>query len=136
MIFKLGKYFNSHATTETILLVDDEKILLETTGHILERLGYEVFMRSSPVEALEKVRSDPQNLDLVITDKTMPHMTGIDLAQEIKKIRPDMPIIMCTGFSEEISPDWLENIGLAEIVMKPVSGREISKVIRKVIDKA
>jgi len=102
---------------------------------MLERLGYDVFARSSPVEALAKFNSDSQNFDLIITDKTMPNMTGPDLAQEIKKIRPDIPIIMCTGFSEEISLDRLESTGLDEIVMKPVSTRKIAKAIRKVLDK-
>jgi len=122
-------------TNEKILLVDDENSLLEITRRMLERLGYDVVARTSSVEALAKFNSAPQNFDLIITDKTMPNMTGFDLAQEIKKTRPDIPIIMCTGFSEEISPDKLENIGLAEIVMKPISNLKIAKIIRKVLDK-
>ncbi|MFP4573632.1 MAG: response regulator [Desulfobacterales bacterium] len=89
--------------TESILLVDDEKPIVEMLQQILESQGYRVTIRTSSVEALEAFRANPDKFDIVITDMTMPDMTGDRLALKIKEIRSDMPVILCTGFSEKIN---------------------------------
>jgi len=121
---------------ERILFVDDEKDLADTTRMMLERLGYQVTVRTSSVEALELFRTQPGAFDLVITDLTMPIMTGADLAKELMRIRPDIPILLCTGFSELISEEKARHMGIKEFVMKPIVMRDMAEIIRKVIDQA
>ena len=91
--------------TERILLIDDEQIVVKTETAILERLGYKVTPETNSLRALEIFRFGPGEFDLVITDYTMPKLTGIDLFKEIRQIRPDIPIILCTGFSEKATGD-------------------------------
>jgi len=121
--------------TETILFVDDEKAIAMGVKEILEKLGYRVFMTTDSLEALEIFKSDPHKFHLVITDQTMPGMTGSKLAKEIMSIRPDMPVILCTGFSEIITYDEAKAIGIKEFLMKPVKINNISTVIRNILDK-
>ena len=97
---------------ERILFVDDEKSILYAGRNTLERLGYQVEVRQNPVEALELFRANPDQFDLVITDMTMPKMTGDRLVQKILKIRPDMPIIISTGFHENIDEEKARQIGI------------------------
>jgi CheY-like chemotaxis protein len=120
--------------SERILLVDDEKTLVEMVKQMLEVLGYKVAGRTSSIEALEAFRCRPDKFDLVITDQTMPNMTGETLAMEILKIRPDMPIILCTGYIGLISEEKIKAIGIRELVMKPVVGDDIARIIRQVLD--
>lgn len=120
---------------ERILLVDDERILVEMGRLILERLGYEVESRTNSVEALVLFRADPDRFDLIITDLTMPKITGEELATEMKKIKPDIPIILCTGFSESITEARLTAAGIDVLVRKPVLKRDIAKVIRELLDR-
>ncbi|MCP3932540.1 MAG: response regulator, partial [Bacteroidetes bacterium] len=120
--------------TETVLLIDDEKALLEMGQQVLERLGYKVEVSNNPVEALEQYRSNPNHFDLIITDMTMPQMTGKDLIQEILKIQPDMPIILCTGFSEKINRESAGEIGIGKYIEKPLNKRELSIAVREVLD--
>jgi signal transduction histidine kinase/CheY-like chemotaxis protein len=120
---------------ERILFVDDEKALIDLGKQMLERLGYKVVSRTSSVEALEAFRSDPEKFDLVITDMTMPNMTGDKLAEEIMAIRPDTPIILCTGFSQLITEGQAKKMGIREFVMKPLVMSDLAKTIRKVLDK-
>ena len=94
--------------SERILLVDDEPAVMEMATSILEHLGYKVTCQTDSVSALEIFRSSPDEFDLVITDYTMPKLTGLDFAREVRRIRPDMPILLCTGFSEKITPDQHE----------------------------
>jgi CheY-like chemotaxis protein len=119
---------------ETILVVDDEEYQVQSIRDMLTRLGYQVTGKTRSLEALELFRTQPQQFDLVITDEVMPVMTGSKLAQELLKIRPDLPIILCTGYSEAITADRVEKIGLRELMMKPFGIREIAKTIRKVLD--
>ncbi|MBW2370066.1 MAG: response regulator [Deltaproteobacteria bacterium] len=119
--------------TERILLVDDELALVNMGTAMLESLGYTVSSRSSSVEALAAFRDHPDAFDLVITDMTMPKMTGAELAREILKICPDIPIILCTGFSETIQEETAKSIGIREFVMKPILRREIAQIIRRVL---
>jgi two-component system cell cycle sensor histidine kinase/response regulator CckA len=101
----------------------------------LQFLGYEVLAKTSSVEALEVFRAQPERFDLVITDYTMPQMNGVDLAKEIMRIRPDIPVILCTGFSERISKDEAKGIGIRAFSMKPISMRHIAETIRRVLDR-
>ena len=119
--------------TERILLVDDEEAIVSMGRQMLETLGYQVSARTSSVEALAAFRAQPDKFDLVITDMTMPTYTGVDLAREMLAIRQDIPIILCTGFSENIQEDKAKEIGIREFVMKPVARHEIAQIIRKVL---
>jgi PAS domain S-box-containing protein len=119
---------------ERILLVDDEQEIVRMVQQMLERLGYNVTMRTSSVEALEAFRTLQEKFDLVITDQTMPNMTGEELAKELIRIRPDIPIILCTGFSERISKEKTKAIGIREYIMKPILKSEMANAIRRVLD--
>lgn len=119
---------------EWILFVDDERMLVYMQQEILERLGYHVVAVSNVFEALDIFSSDPEIFDLVITDQMMPGLTGIQLAQEFLRIRPDIPIILCTGFSESVTRQDALKIGIKEFIMKPVITREIAGIIRNVLD--
>ena len=121
--------------TEHILFVDDEEPIVRMMQQILERLGYQVTSRTSSVEALEAFKAKPDEYDLVITDMTMPNMTGVELAPRLREIRSDIPIIMCTGFSETIDEDRAKNMGIPAYIMKPFLIDEIAKTIRKVLEK-
>ena len=119
---------------ERILLVDDEEQIVRMSQQMLERLGYQVTARTSSIETLEAFRAAPDKFDLVITDTTMPNMTGIELARKLMEIRFDIPIIICTGFSEKISPDKAAAMGIRGYVMKPIVKSELAKKIREVLD--
>lgn len=120
--------------SERILFVDDEKSLAEMGKRMLEHLGYRVNCMTSSLEALELFRSDPDRFDLVITDQTMPHMTGIQLAEEVLSIRPDMPIILCTGYSEVATFERVKAAGIRRLLMKPLGARNFGETIRYVLD--
>jgi len=120
---------------ERILFVDDEPSLVDVTRQKLEKLGYKVVGTISSLEALELFKSKPQGFDLVITDTTMPHMTGDILATEIMKIRPDIPVILCTGYSERISKARAEDLGISAFAMKPLLMRELATTVRGVLDR-
>lgn len=120
--------------TERILFVDDEAQIVRMEKQMLKRFGYRVTARTSSLEALEAFRAAPDKFDLVITDMTMPNMTGVQLTQELLNIRSDIPIIICTGFSEQISEDRAKALGICGFVMKPVVKRELAKKIRAVLD--
>ncbi len=119
---------------ERILLTDDEEQIAHMVQQMLERLGYHVTARTSSVEALEAFRMQPEKFDLVITDQTMPNMTGAELAQKLMGIRPDIPIILCTGFSEVIPEEKARAMGFREYVMKPIVKSEMARIIRRVLD--
>ncbi len=118
---------------ERIILVDDEEQVAGMTQKMLERLGYRVFPFTKSADAFEAFQADPAAFDLMITDQTMPEMTGSDLSQKILKIRPDMPIILCTGFSELISKEQALDLGIREYMMKPIIMTEVSAAIRKAL---
>ncbi len=121
---------------ENILCVDDEEQIIRMQHQMLERLGYSVTSRISSYEALEAFKADPNKFDLVITDMTMPNITGDKLAIEIKKTRPDIPIILCTGFSESISEERASEIGINHLLMKPVGKDDFVKIIRRELTKS
>ena len=121
---------------ERILFVDDEKALVDIGVQLLEHLGYHVVARTSSIEALEAFRNQPEKFDLVVSDQTMPNMTGEMLAKELLRIRPDIPIVLCTGYSEMISEEKAMALGIQKLVMKPILMREISQTIRQILDQA
>lgn len=118
---------------EHILLVDDEPVLVEVGRRLLERLGYRVDTRTSSVDALELFRDHPNSYDLVITDMTMPNMTGDKLAKEILQIRQDIPIVLCTGYSESILEERAKAIGIKSLIRKPILVAEIARAIREAL---
>jgi DNA-binding NtrC family response regulator len=114
--------------------VDDETALADVGTQVLERLGYRVVGKSNAIEALETFRQDPRHFDLVISDLTMPHMTGIQLAEEIKQIKPGTPIIICSGFTSSATKKQIKNFGISDFVTKPVNKTELARLVRKVLD--
>jgi PAS domain S-box-containing protein len=121
--------------SERILFVDDEAALVELGSVMLTTLGYRVTSRTSSIEALEAFRVRPHGFDLVITDMTMPNMRGDHLAMELLKIRPDIPIILCTGFSEMISEEKAKSFGIRQFIMKPISTNDLAKAVREALDR-
>jgi CheY-like chemotaxis protein len=119
---------------EKILFVDDEEALVEMGHETLTGLGYHVESRTSSREALSLLRLDPSRFDLLITDHTMRDMTGIELAREVLAVRPDMKVILCTGFSHTVSEESAQAAGIKAFAMKPLTKREIARTIRKVLD--
>jgi PAS domain S-box-containing protein len=118
---------------ERILFIDDEPALVEIGKQMLERLGYKVTTRTSSLEALELFKAKPDQFDLVITDMTMPYMTGDKLSREFMQIRPDTPIIICSGYSERISEERAKEMGMRAFVMKPLVMRDLANTIRNVL---
>jgi len=119
---------------EHILFIDDEPAILDIGKGMLERLGYKVEVRTSPIEALAAFKALSDKFDLIISDMTMPKMTGDELAKELMAIRPDIPIILCTGFSEHINEEQAKAIGIRKLVMKPFIMREMAEAVRQVLD--
>jgi PAS domain S-box-containing protein len=120
--------------TERILFVDDEPSLVEMAERMLRRLGYDVETKTSSVEALDLFKEEPDRFDLVITDIGMPHMAGDMLAQKLIKIRPDVPVIICTGYSDRMDEDNAKERGIKAFVMKPLLMRDLAKTVREVLD--
>jgi DNA-binding NtrC family response regulator len=120
------------AGDEHILLIDDQSSVLDVEKKMIERLGYKVIGTTEAVAAIAIFQADPKAFDLVITDMTMPGMTGDTLAEKILEIRADIPIIICSGYSELISQDQATELGIREFLMKPVGIIEMSDKIRSV----
>ena len=121
---------------ERILFIDDEELLAQMGKTMLERLGYHVTVRNSSLDALETFQNQPDMFDLVITDQTMPGMTGSDLSRRMLQIRYDIPIILCTGYSTIISEEKAKAMGIREFAFKPLAKKDLAKLIRKVLDVA
>ena len=120
---------------ERVLFIDDEELLVEWGQALLERMGYEVTAMNDSTEAFETFSSDPSRFDLVITDQTMPGITGLNLARELLTIRPNIPVILCTGHSEAVTLDKLKEAGVREFLMKPIAKKDLAETIRRVLDK-
>jgi PAS domain S-box-containing protein len=121
---------------ERILLIDDEVMLINMGRRVLTNLGYQVDAMSNSRKALAEFTANPDDFDLIITDMTMPEMMGDQLATEILKSRPDMPIILCTGYSEYIDKERAEAIGIKHYIEKPVDIGELARIVRQTIDEA
>jgi CheY-like chemotaxis protein len=120
--------------SERILLVDDEEVVVLVEKQMLERLGYEVLIHTRSLEAMETIRAQPGRFDLVITDMTMPNMSGVQLAAEITKLRPDIPILLCTGYSDHTTEAKAMAMGFKGVLMKPIIMKHLSKKVREVLD--
>jgi len=120
--------------TERLLVVDDETVITTMLEIILQGLGYQVTSSGKGLEALALINQDPMAFDLLITDMTMPHLTGLELATKALAIRSDLPIIFCTGFSEQINKEQARALGIRAYLMKPVSVYELAMAVRKALD--
>jgi two-component system, cell cycle sensor histidine kinase and response regulator CckA len=120
--------------TEHVLFIDDEEALTELGTGMLERLGYRVTATTKSSDALRLFSEDPTRFDLVITDQTMPELTGVRLAERLLAIRADVPVILCTGHSETVSPERAREVGIREFIMKPLARQELAAAIRRVLD--
>jgi CheY-like chemotaxis protein len=120
---------------ERILFVDDEEILVEWAQITLERLGYTITVTTDGSEALTIFSNDPMAFDLVITDHAMPHLAGHQLAEKLLAIRNDIPIILCTGYSETVSPEKAREAGIREFLLKPLTKQELAFAVRRVLDR-
>ncbi len=119
---------------ETILFVDDEKMIVDIGKEIIESQGYAVTAFTDSVEALELFKEDPEKFDLVVTDQTMPNMTGAELAEQLLRIKPDLPIILCTGYSNRIDKTRARKLGIGEFAEKPFIREDMLRLIRKLLD--
>jgi PAS domain S-box-containing protein len=122
--------------TETILFVDDEPMLVGMGRTLLSGLGYTVIALSDSLAALETIKAKGSEIDLLVTDQTMPGLTGIELAKEALAIRSDFPVILCTGFSNEVNPQRVAAIGIRHFMMKPFLPHELGAAIREILDRA
>ena len=120
---------------ETILFVDDEETIVRLGKELLEQLGYTIEVQTNSLEALNVFRHDPQRFDLVITDQTMPGLTGEALSRELLRIRPELPIILCTGFSHIMTAEKAKALGIQAYLMKPLAIRDLAPIVRHVLDK-
>jgi CheY-like chemotaxis protein len=116
-----------------ILYVDDEESLLVAGKGLLERYGHEVTVKTDGAEALEAFRADPDGFDVVITDQTMPRLTGAQLTRELRALRPDLPVVITTGYSETVDSESIREVGAAAYLAKPFGARELVRVLRDVL---
>jgi len=121
--------------TEHILLVDDDEAILTMEKQILKRLGYRITSRTSSIEALEAFRASSDKFDIIITDMQMPDMSGDKLAREITKLRPDIPVLLCTGFSETMPEEKAQSMGITGFLFKPIVKRDLASKIRELLEK-
>ncbi|MDQ5985926.1 MAG: Sensor histidine kinase RcsC [Syntrophus sp. SKADARSKE-3] len=120
---------------ETILFIDDEKMVVDLSKELLEGLGYRVVAETDPVKAIVIFKESSDTFDLVITDKTMPHLTGFDVAWEIRHIRKDIPIVLCSGFQEKEDLKKLNALGIGRLITKPIRMSDLAKAIRDELEK-
>jgi signal transduction histidine kinase/ActR/RegA family two-component response regulator/HAMP domain-containing protein len=121
---------------ERILFVDDEEIIINSVRNMLEHLGYKVTALMDSEEALRLFSENPARFDLVMTDQTMPFMTGEDLGKELMRLRADIPVILCTGYSDMTSSEKAMVMGFRGFIMKPFSVREGAELVRRVLDES
>jgi CheY-like chemotaxis protein len=126
---------SSCSGNEHILFIDDEPAVVKMTKTMLERMGCRVTALTDCLEALKVFRENPDSFDLIITDQTMPDMTGIALAKKILAVRKDIPIIICTGYSDAVSPEKASEAGIRECMMKPVTKKEMAQAIRRSLER-
>ena len=119
-----------------VLFVDDEEVLARWGEQLLTHLGYTVVTKTNPHEAVELFRKQPDQFDVVVTDQTMPTMSGEALARALLSIREDIPIVLCTGFSHTMSAEKAHQLGLKGFLMKPVNGAVLAKTLRKILSRS
>jgi signal transduction histidine kinase/ActR/RegA family two-component response regulator len=120
---------------ERILFVDDEKTLVEMAQEMLGKRGYRVTGLTSSLAAMKYIEERAGEIDLLVTDQTMPDISGIELAKAALKIKKDLPVILCTGYSSEINPERATGLGVGRLLMKPYGSREIRAAVREILDK-
>lgn len=120
--------------SERILFVDDEETLAEMAGEMLRKLGYEVQIMTSGLEAKQRLEAGQENFDLIITDQTMPALSGLEFARSAVVLRPGVPIILYSGYSATISEDEAREIGICRVLMKPLSMHQLSRTVRQILD--
>ena len=120
--------------SETGLIVDDEKAIGNMLKDMLEELGYSIINKNSSIDALKEFIQNPDKYNFVVTDLTMPKLTGIDLVKEFRKINPELPVVLITGYGEKVPGDIYKHYGIQEIVAKPIALQDIAVAIRKVLD--
>lgn len=120
--------------SERILFVDDEVDITHINRSLLSSLGYKVTIATQSLKALEIFQQDPNAFDLLITDHTMPKLTGSDLARSVLQLRPDLPIILCTGYTAAFSEQEALELGIKKYLIKPLSTKELAKIVREVLD--
>lgn len=120
--------------SEHLLIVDDEEAIVEVVGDMLRDLGYKITVRTSSVEALEAFKANPDIYDCMVSDHTMPNMTGIDLTREIQKVRNDFPVVICSGFSEVVTRQKAKSVGVSNFIMKPVLKKDLAAAVRKALE--
>jgi CheY-like chemotaxis protein len=121
--------------SEAVLLVDDEELLLDMGSRMLAGLGYRVTALQSPREALALFTQDPAAFDLVITDQTMPGLTGYELARRLLDLRPGLPVILCTGYSDLVTAESALAGGIRAFVLKPLTRQDIGRAMRQALEK-
>ena len=117
------------------MFIDDEVPIVKMASRMLGQFGYSVTTKTSSNAALELFRSKPNDFDLVISDVTMPGMTGDELSKELIMIRPDIPVILCTGYTKRFSKDDASEIGIKAFVYKPIVKEDLAKTVRNILDK-
>ncbi len=130
---ELREIKNLHSGNERILLVDDEEMLAELGMEMLEDLGYKVTIQLDSVKALKVFNENPDNFDLVITDQTMPELTGSELAKKILQIRPDIPVILCTGYSNLIDEETAKELGIRAFLQKPLTQEVLADTVKELL---
>jgi two-component system, cell cycle sensor histidine kinase and response regulator CckA len=124
------------ANGETVLFIDDEVVLCRSVAGLLERLGYHVTARSDPAEALELFRRTPRAFDVVLTDLTMPGLTGVDIAREVLKVAPHKPVLVMSGFNSTWTPETLRTLGVVDLISKPLSAARLSQTLARALGRA
>jgi CheY-like chemotaxis protein len=120
---------------ERILFVDDEAAIVEISGEMLEDLGYDTVTQTDAIQALNLFKSDPNRFDLVITDMSMPRLSGLEFAAEIIALRPEIPVVICTGFSSRLNEEEARQLGVRAFLLKPILRNQLAQTIRSVLDK-
>lgn len=119
---------------ERVLFVDDETPIMLVGQLMLEEIGYVVEASDDAVAMLERIRKNPGEFDAVITDLTMPNITGLDFARQVLAVRPDMPVILTTGYNATLTADKIQSLGLREMLLKPLSLHLLGSTLRRVLD--
>jgi CheY-like chemotaxis protein len=119
---------------ERVMVVDDEEPLVGVLTRSLERLGYQARGMAGSRQALAAIQENPHGLDLLLTDLTMPGLTGLELAREAARLRPDLPMVLLTGYGEEMTPEKARGLGFADYLLKPVLTRQLADAVRRALD--
>ncbi len=121
---------------EKLLFVDDEQSIIIMYKRVLSKHGYDIITTTDSLKALEIFRKESDSFDLVITDQFMPNLTGLELTAKLKEIRSDIPVLLCTGYSEDINAEKAESLGIREMLLKPFTIHDLMSVIRRILEES